>query len=122
MSDSNGDPVSVREVIDQALEAVQTAPDQLLSSFGADYPMCRLFLLGGMRGHHNWPAGTVSLKRVRDELVLTVRIPCLEVEASYSGQSFYGLFEMLETDLCNDTIRWRADWRRKQREERKLFG
>lgn len=121
MSDENGGPVSLKDVVDVALKRVFVDDGTLLRDVIAEHPNIRLFLIGGLRNGQTWPAGQVQILLVGNTIQVTLQVRSLEIEARYHDKSCSTLADAIENDLALDTVRWVPDWQGRKRLERKLL-
>lgn len=121
MTDENGRPVSLRAVIDHAMQRVYEDDGTLLRDMKAEYPYLRLFLLGGARNAHTWPCGMIGVALNGNQIQVTLSIRSLEIESKYYDSSYSSLLATIENDLALDTVRWTPDWQGRKRLERKLL-
>lgn len=121
MSDGNGKPVSLRDVVDVALGRVFVDDGTLLRDLVSEQPNIRLFLIGGQRNGQTWPAGEVRIVLLGNTISVTLAVRSLEIEAKYHDKSCSTLVDAIENDLALDTVRWVPDWQGRKRLERKLL-
>lgn len=122
MSESNGNPVSLKDLVAEVLGQHQECPEHFLRDLESQLPHVRRFLAGGLRSGQVWPCGTIRLSRLADQLLAVCEINALEVEARYLDLTWSTLWERIENDLETGKTPWRPNWKRRQREERKLVS
>jgi hypothetical protein len=122
MSESNGAPQSLKELVQDCLGAVGTDDGTLMRDMLSDYPNLRLAVLGGHRQNHNWPPSTLRISRSGNNICVVLECSSLEVERRTYSQSVFGAFEILEEDLATQPGGWQPNWRGRQRLERQLLS
>jgi len=101
-------------------EQTRTNNDNRLVGLINDWNGIRLFLLGGFHHDGVWPAGTISLRVDGDEIVCTLSIHALEIEAKFRGNDWDEIWLEIDNQLSRNVVCWQMDWKGRERLERKL--
>lgn len=121
MTDADGKPTTLKELIAEATNQFLHDDGSLLRDMKEQLPDLRLAVLGGHRQNHNWPAGVLRISRSHGEICVVLEIPLLEVERRVHGSSIYGCFDIMDEDLRMNPGGWSPNWKGRQRLERSLL-
>jgi len=96
-------------------------PDEnRLAAMRNDTNGIREFLLGGIRSDGIWPAGTIGIRVDGSEILITLSIHSLEIEAKYRSFDWDDVWIQIETDLESKSCPWGLDWKGRERLDRRV--
>lgn len=119
MSNTNGN-LGLSPALKAIREQCRKPDENRLVEMRNDQNGLREFLLGGVRADGIWPAGTISVRVADDELLVTLSIYSLEIEAKYRGTALDRMLLQIDTDLEQKSVRWQLDYRGRERLERRV--
>lgn len=85
-----------------------------------DWDGIRMFLLGGFHHEGIWPAGSISCRCDSDDIVVTLSIHSLEIEAKYRYWSWDPMWIAINNELLENIVPWQMDWKGRERLERRI--
>ena len=117
--ESNGKPVKVSELVEQARDRLMVDDGSLLPDMSDQFPAIRSFLIGGNRDGQTWPAGQIFVFREAFSIVVKISVRTLGVECVYRDTRLETLLHLMENDLATNSVRWELNYKENQRMQNK---
>lgn len=95
--------------------------DSLLRDMVGDYDALRLHLLGCTLEGMKVAPGTLRVQRSPCGIRLVVHKPLLGYQASFEGDSWYGVLETAETAVQHGHQCWQPDYQQQQKEKKRYL-
>ena len=120
MSDSNGKPRPMVEVVKEVRKGLSLDDPGLLEALGEELPHLRKFLVGGETEDETWPSGFLTLRRDADHLTAKLSWPQYSIECRLSERDWEFLFREIDKGLRERSLPWIEDYQSRKKSDRKI--